>query len=301
MRAKKPRCLARLTIVPVVVLLALSGACGKSSPAPALVASEFGFDNYLGVKLEIIQFARQTAYDRCLADAGYPEAKQVDRGRPYPTTSPFKTTRSQFGLPGEAEARKFGFGHDPGWQAPELVSFDPAYNTAARRCEAQSWHRLESDAQKIVQAYQELGNQLLPYRREVDAHLPADLPGKMFTCITAQGYRVPDRATFLRTPAPQTLDIRFGGLVGASQWTPDPAQHTVQIDTGYAPGHYVPTAAESRLAVAWYRCQQKTGSVDAAMRVAAQIQWEYARQRAAVFARLNPQIERLAQRAERLR
>jgi hypothetical protein len=123
----------------------------------------------------------------------------------------------------------------------------------------------------------------------------------MFTCITAQGYRVPDRATFLRTPAPQTLDIRFGGLVGASQWTPDPAQHTVQIDTGYAPGHYVPTAAESRLAVAWYRCQQKTGSVDAAMRVSAQIQWEYVRQRAAVFARLNPQIERLAQRAERLR
>ncbi|GIF02833.1 hypothetical protein [Actinoplanes siamensis] len=297
----------------VSALLAFStAACQDSNDSSAgkpslsgdgdLKQDGFAFANYLGVEMDVIEFARQKGFEKCLAGFGYPQNMQAGKGRPYPTTSVFMTNPGQFGLVSEELARVKGFGSDPGWTPPVVASFDNNYDSAVDKCQASSWKPLGSDAEKVYFDYQDLGNELLPYRVEVDGRLPKDLPRKMMECIEAAGYQVPDEAQFLKTPQPQLLGITFGGIAAGegAKWQPDPAKHTVQVGPPTPERHYVPTPEESKLAVAWYHCQQQTGSTSAQLAAAAQVQREYVEKRADRLLELNPKIAAIAKKAAEL-
>jgi hypothetical protein len=69
------------------------------------------------------------------------------------------------------------------------------------------------------------------------------------------------------------------------------------VDTGFTPGKYVPTPEESKLAVAWYQCEQETGRTKANLVAAAEVQRELVEKHAATLLELNPRIEQLAKSA----
>ncbi|MET7748283.1 hypothetical protein [Micromonospora sp. NPDC005367] len=289
------------------VLVSSIAACGSNESATkqpemsGLKNSEFAFDNYRGLDMEVIGYALQIQRDKCLAEAGYPQNLQVDEGRPYPTTSVFVTDESQFGLLSEEQARVKGFGRDPGWQPPKIASFDKNYDQVSEKCREAGWRDLGAGSAELVQKYQDLGNELLPYRQEVDRRLPKDLAAKMLACMKGKGYRVADEQKFLQTPQPQLLGVEFGGVEGGSQeWTPEPKPGTIQVDNAFMPGKYVPSPEESKLAVSWYRCQQETGTTKANRETMALVQREYVERHAEVLIELNPKIEALAKTAARL-
>lgn len=293
----------------LVALVATSiglSACQSAAEDPApkagdglkgLKRTQFAFDNYLGVDVAVIEYARQRIYDQCVAKLGYPQNLKVGEGRPFPTTSDFATSPAQFGLVSEAQARDKGFGQDPGWAAPKIASFDANYEKAADSCNTSSWRSLGADAEKIFLDYQNLGNELLPYRAEVDNRLPKDLSRKMLDCIKSKGHSVPDEKQFLQTPQPQVMGIRLGDVVGGTSWTPQPEKKGVQVEPPAPPRRYEPTPAESALAVDWYRCQQDTGWTATQMKVAADVQREFIEKRADRLLELNPKIQTVAKLA----
>ncbi|MEU8072550.1 hypothetical protein AB0B20_22615 [Micromonospora sp. NPDC049151] len=292
--------LAASVLVPALVACS-SEIAGTPPSTSGIKNTEFALDNYRGLDMEVVEYALQIQSDKCMADAGYPQNLQVDSSRPYPTTSVFVTDESQFGLLSEDQARAKGFGQDPGWQPPKVASFDKNYDEVAEKCRGAGWRALGSGSEDLFRSYHDLGNELLLYREEVDRRLPEDLPAKMLTCIKRKGYQPADEQQFLQTPKPQLLGIEFGQVEGGSEeWTPNPEPGTVQVDRAFSPGKYVPTPEEAKLAVAWYQCQQETGTTKANRETIAAVQREFVEKRAEALTELNPKIEALAKTAAQL-
>lgn len=288
------------------VMLGLAACTDEAGTPPdpaaanALKNTEFAFDNYRGLEMEIIDYSRQVLYGLCMEKAGYPQIRQADATRPYPTTSLFTTLPSQFGLVSEEQARAKGFGQDPGWAPPKIVGTDANLGKADEQCNTVGWQQLGPESEQLILDYQALGNELLPYWKEVDARTIPALAPKMLECVKAKGYQPADEQQFLKTPRFDMLGVPLGSIVGASNWEPDPAAHTVQVDPTNTRGHYVPTPEESRLAVAWYHCQESTGLARTRLAMAATVQRELIEKHAGELYEMNPKIEALAKKAVQL-
>ena len=302
-----------LAALAAVIALSVIGSTAGCSDSPqnaskrsanglnGLKRTEFAFDNYRGVDVAVIDYARQHQVDLCLAEAGFPQNLRAGAGQPFPATSPFSTTPDQFGLVSAEQARLKGFGKDPGWTPPRMAGADKNYEKTAESCQATAWSKLPSGTEQVFVAYQALGNELLPYRADVDNRLPKDLSRKMLDCIKSKGWSVPDEQQFLRTPQPQVMGVTLGDYVGgSSDWAPDPRRKGIQVQPPVPPRRYQPTPEESKLAVAWYHCQQDTGWTKTQLQIAADVQWEYIEERAERLVELNPKIEAAAKQAAKI-
>jgi hypothetical protein len=290
------------------LLLALCGlvvvGCGADPVPSAPPGSEAPeakqpFDIVRSEQVGLIGHAQQRIRNKCLADAGYPYDRDNLPVRPQHPFAFLTVSARDFGPTSEDEARRSGFGRDSVGEPARVVSTDPNYNAASERCAQLAWSRFGADALDVLTSYGDLVNALAPYRRDVDAELPADLPARLTDCMTARGYTAPDRAAFLKTPSHRLFGIPYGhSETGPEEgWEPVRRPGTVEVGPAIPPRQYTPTPEESKLAVAWFHCGRDTGRVDAQLAAVQQVQARYVEKYRTWIDELNPKVEELAHRA----
>ncbi|MEV8518076.1 hypothetical protein [Dactylosporangium sp. NPDC051484] len=278
------------------------GGCGGDKPATIPVNAQQPFDIVLGDKVGLIDYAVQRMRDTCMQAAGYPQNLQAIPDRPSNPYQSLTIKAQDFGPVTEDEARRLGFGHDTQGEPPRVVSFDPNYDLNLDRCKKSAEEKLGTDARETRQSYNGLVNDLLAYRREVTDNVPADLPEKTLRCMESKGYTVADRAEFLKKPQPQRFGVKFGVLDSVPEvtWTPPQVPGTVQVGPAIPARKYRPTAEESALAVAWFRCGEETGRIKHMVAAASALQLRYVEKYQDRLGELNPKIEALARNAAAL-
>jgi hypothetical protein len=260
------------------------------------------YDIFLGEELGLVEFVQMSLRDRCLADAGYPQNLAASTGRsPEDVAIGLQVSARDFGLRGEEEARRLGFGEDSPGSPARIVSFDPSYDANLERCADQAWERLGADAEQAYLAYYDLLNQLLPYRMEAEEEWPEDLPVRMYDCMAGKGFRI-DREAFLASPAYTSFGVTLGsGERGTEEeWAPENDAGTVQVGPAIPPRRYTPTPEESALAVAWTQCIRDTGVGQELLDIALQVQQRYVDRFEARITELNAQLEQVARTATEL-
>ncbi|HEU5470660.1 MAG TPA: hypothetical protein VFV67_08400 [Actinophytocola sp.] len=257
------------------------------------------FDIVRSEQVGLIDHAQQRIRNTCLADAGYPHDRDHHLARPQDPFGFLTVSARDFGPTSEDEARRTGFGRDFGGEPARVVSTDPNYDAASERCAQLAWDRLGPAAREVRTAYSDLVNALAPYRRDVDAELPADLPGKLMNCMAGRGYAVPDQDAFRKTPSHRLFGIAYGHLeTGAEEtWEPVRRPGTVEVGPAIPPRRYIPTPAESELAVAWFHCGRETGRVDAQLAGVQRVQARYVEKYRTWIDELNPKVEEMARHA----
>lgn len=170
-----------------------------------------------------------------------------------------------FGPSTPEQARRLGFGRDEPAQLARIVSFDAGYDTALSDCEAKPWAAAGKDARTMVAGYLDLANVIMDdfrtaYEKQATPRFQP-LRVKFADCLAAAGYRPVDREKFISAPDPRALGVTFGALEGVEDtWEPNSRVGGVQVGPAIPPRRYVPTPAETDLAVAWQRCTVEAGS-----------------------------------------
>lgn len=233
---------------------------GPAEERIAVVAGPFG--KLRGDDLGTIELAQRTVRDQCLLAAGFSQNVDVgDRVRRNPL-GPLLLSATGFEPRTEAEARARGFGISTRVEPARLVSFDARYDKAFDRCAREAWAALGSGAERAYQRYVGVVNKVMAgFGDEVARRRNRQIPGLMATCMSSAGFPPGNRAEFLRAPDPAArFGVPLGRLSGSPDaWQPDPARGGVQVGPPVAARSYVPTEAESDLAVAWWRCSRRTG------------------------------------------
>jgi hypothetical protein len=271
-----------------------SGPVGPEAPEPRQP-----FDIILSGQVGLIDHAHVRIRNNCLADAGYPQDRDYQQARPQDPFAFLTVSARDFGPTSEEEARRLGFGRDSEGEPARVVGTDANFETAAERCVQTAWDHLGPAARQIRTSYSDLVNVLAPYRMEVGAELPADLPVRTLDCMAKRGYTVPNREEFLKTPSHRLFGIRYGHLDSGPEetWEPVRKPGTVEVGPAIPPRKYTPTPEESALAVAWFHCGHQTGRVDAQLAAVQRVQARYVDKHRTWIDELNPKIEELARRA----
>ncbi|HEV2784582.1 MAG TPA: hypothetical protein VGX25_34805 [Actinophytocola sp.] len=257
------------------------------------------FDVILGQQVGLIGYAQLKIRDRCLADAGYRQNLDARVARPEDPYDFLTVSARDFGPTSEDEARRLGFGNHTGGEPARVVSTDANFDKAAERCAERAWTELGPEARRTLMSYTDLVNTLAPYRHDVDAELPDDLPARMLECMAGRGYHVPDRAAFLKTPNHRLFGVTYGRADSGPEesWQPVRKPGTVEVGPAIPPRRYTPTPEESALAVAWFHCGRSTGKIEAQLAAVQRVQARYVEKYGTWIDELNPRIEELARRA----
>jgi hypothetical protein len=289
-----------------LTVMALLGGCSREQPKDGgnvSIDKDHPLALFLDDDLSLIDYAQLKLQNQCLAKAGYTQNLNNMPSRPYAIFDGLIITPRTFGPTSEQEARRIGFGRDQPPEPPSIVSYDANYDQALDECARQAWQRLGNTAQKVHQAYFDLGNKLLePLMKTIESRLSPQMPAKMLACIRGKGYRVDDEQAFLKTPDPRLLGVPFGDPdpgAGAS-WKPNKMPGTVQVGPGSPAREYHASPEEGALAVAWFQCRQETKLAEQQMAVAVEVQNELVTRYETSFDELNPQIKRIAKQAAAL-
>lgn len=294
----------RIFIVGLVGVGLLSGCGGgPREDARLTVDPKNPLALFRGEDLGLIEYVQQKLRNRCLAEAGYPQNAETMLDRPRPAFTGLVITARSFGPTSEQEARRIGFGRDNPAEPPVVVSTDPNYNRQLDACTGRAWRRLDDEARRVIDAYNDLGNKLLaPLMRTIDARMDPGLPAKLLSCLREQGYRVPNDRAFLAHPDPRLTGVRLAPPPSAPElsWKPKRIPGTVEVGPAVPARQYRATTQEGALAVAWLRCKQRIGLAGQQLSIAVQVQNELVTKHETTFAELNPEIQRIAKRAAAL-
>jgi hypothetical protein len=266
--------------------------------------ASMSFNMLQGADLATIDLSVRLIRNRCMATAGYPQNLEHMSTRPQNPLSPILASARGFEPESEQAARQNGFGWDVAAQPARIVSFNPEYDSALERCTNTAWRFLGGEA--ALRNYYDYGvlvNAIvMPFSEEVERRIPGDVPAKMYDCMSGRGYEAADRETFLTRPDPRTS---FGVPLGTlnqppDTWRPARISGTVQVGPATPARHYLPTGAESELAVAWFRCSVETGRHQHYRVASEQAQHHLMTSHSAELAELGPMVDDLARRADRL-
>ncbi|MEU5908498.1 hypothetical protein [Micromonospora sp. NPDC047527] len=305
LRRAEPR---RLLTVLLALALTTAG-CGSNGGTPSgsgptgvagrTAAPNQPFDALLGEEYSSVELARLRIRDKCLADAGYPQNRDnFSTWRPPDPFEPLLLSAQNLGPTSEQEARRLGFGADFPGEPARIVSLDAGYDTNLKRCEAEAWTRFGPKAKQTMTDYFDLFNVLGPYRYEVEREMPSDLASKLYDCMATKNYRA-DRDAFLRTPNYTLFGVQFGASERGPEedWQPASRPGVVQVGPAIPARRYVPTPAESDLAVAWFQCSKDVGRVEAHLAAAFRVQQRYVDRYESRITELNEQIKTLARQS----
>ncbi|MEU7904933.1 hypothetical protein [Actinoplanes sp. NPDC049118] len=292
---------AALTLGP---LAACSDQGVGATPADAAGQQvEQPFAIFRGASLGAVDYAQLKVLNQCLADKGYPQNLQVMLAAPRNPFPQLIVTEKTFGPASEEEARRDGFGQDEPAIPPSVVSFDPNYDRASEQCSEDAWKKLSANAKKVYYSYFDLGNSLsMPFHLTVNERMGRARWTKLLSCLADKGYRTNDEDAFYRFPDPGLFGVPIGAGAEdpAASWTPKGVPGTVEVGPATPARKYRPSAQESDLAVAWFRCRRDTGIAKDQMDLVMQVQRGLVAKNESELTELNPQIEQIAKQAATL-
>lgn len=258
------------------------------------------FDLFLGDKLDIIDYARRTVTADCMSKAGFSQLKQGGIEQYSASSKMLAIDNTRFrGFTSEEQARTAGFGTGQTAEPPMVVSTDPNFDTAQKKCDTTTANALGQDSRSTLDAYTEIGNQL---SGELAVWVRTEVPKAtepMLDCLAQKGFPANDRTAGLKAPFNiSAFNIAPGKLDGKPfDWQPKKVPGTVEVSPAKPQLRYVPSSQESNFAAAWYQCDQSTGRLqkllDGAHRTEATAVAKYQDR----LAELNPKIEAIARTA----
>jgi hypothetical protein len=285
--------------------LMLVAGCGSSAPVagppalPALPAGAKPFDLFRGAELGTIQQAGLKLFNDCLAEAGYPQEREI-RSAPAPVLPAL--LRPAINPRTEADARRQGFGTPVPRQPATIVRQDPAFNSAADKCDRAGRSALgdPDEVGGLRDRYAYLGNSLVQDRTKKTQAIMVAHSKKLPGCLAEHGYRLAAGQQFnprgdlgqfgvgLGAPvaAVPARAARPAGLAANAVFKPEvPARE------------YRPSRAEVAFALAFVRCGKSSGLFAALDQAEIPMQQEIVERHGSEFSGLNPRIEALAAKA----
>jgi hypothetical protein len=300
-RARSLRILTIGLIAAALTATAVLAGCAKSDPPePASAARDF--DSFPDYQLGLVHAATQQAAAACMAAAGHPQLAGIDPTLPPADSNHLRVSEASFGPPNEEHANRLGFGLDKPAEPPFVISSDPKFDRALEDCTARAWEQLGRNAKQTYSDYVALGETMnADYTHRMTSEPRSAVHERFLDCLSDNGFPVPDRAAFLRDQTPSHFGIRFGTLEPTmTTWKPRRVPGTVEVSPPVPGRRYLPTRDESRLAVAFVRCNQSTGRTSQLLALARRIQAEVARENATTIAQLDRQLIALIARATAL-
>lgn len=288
----------------VTVLLAAAALCaGCSSPGVpgADSASVTGdpYDVYRAEDIELVIYSQKAIRVKCLSEKGYPEFEGLLADGPSDETRKrlaVSSATSLFKDATDAATRGFGFPReaDPG----SVIVHDPAFEQTFLECDNKGWQELGTTDATLHNDYISLSNRLVTSLMNGTGSAIGSATGKIAQCLVDQG-------------KPVTVDpnsnwgISFGISMGTNS-APEPAPWKpkqtsgVELRPSHAAVPYVPTAAESELASAYYECSVSTKAREEFDDHVQKVKQEAIAKEESQLAELNPKIEELAKKAANL-
>jgi hypothetical protein len=299
--ARPLRILAIGLVAAALTTTAVLAGCVAPGPAESASAAR-DFDSFPDYQLGLVHAAKQHATADCMAAAGHPELAGIEPTLPPVDGNHLRVSEASFGPANEEKANRLGFGLDKPAEPPFVISSDPAFDRALEDCTARAWERLGPNAKQTYFDYVTLGETMnAAYANRMTSEPRSAVHERFLDCLAGKGFPVPDRAAFLRDQNPSRFGIRFGALEPMkTTWTPRREPGTVEVSPPVPGRRYLPTRDESRLAVAYVRCNQSTGRLSELLALARRIQSEVARANATTIAQLDRRLNALTPRATAL-
>jgi hypothetical protein len=241
-------------------------------------------------EFELVRYARELFHSTCLAEAGYPQnLAAMEEYRPTANWLRF-SPRDYLGFGSEQEARDTGFRPDIGPGRPRIVSFDPNYDAARRRCGEHHW----GDPEAWVMLPYEYSFLTAFAEIRVDGRL--GLP-TLIDCLEEAGFGFQgSRKDVTLAELPERFVTLGQYDMPMVEWEPNPVPGAVLVSDPIPPRDWIPSAPEQELAAAVFRCDQESDRLDQLWdaHYAAQVAWIG---HGAGIAGMNAQLDDLASRA----
>ena len=254
--ARSPRW---LTVGLIAAALATAGVlprCVGSDPDAATPPTR-SFDSFPDYQLGLVHAAKQRSEAACMAVAGHPEFLNINTTLPTPNGNHLRVSAASFGPPDEDQANRLGFGFDKPAEPPFVISSDPGFDKALKRCAEHAWDGLGRTAKQTYTEYVTLGETMnRDYVRQMRTELPTTVQERFLDCLAGAGFRVTDRSAFIRDQNPRLFGIQFGTFESTeATWRPRREPGTVEVSSAHT-AQTVPSDTGRNSTGGWIRAMQ---------------------------------------------
>ena len=290
-RRRRGLCAAAL----FTVAAALGGCAADTAAGPAEAGAD-AYDIYLAEEVDTIEFGQDVLRFHCLVDNGYTEFEafvpESPTERARQDADQITTDDSFFAS--EQDAKSRGLREEPAGPAPAKVyTHDSSFGTISDACDATAWDALGSDARQLHLEYRQLGNAFGALGTSLSEDL-VRLQHTVAQCLVDAGEPVTAAQDQLFGIRP---DIELGQPVVYPERIGPKQTQGVEIIPADAEIAYVPTPAESDLAVKYYECSRQTGAREEFEHLLSEAKTEIVAEHEAELSELNPKIQELARKA----
>lgn len=287
-----------ITGAAIAAAFSLGGCAANAGTSSGQVESGANpYDTYLAEEMDTIISSQETLRVQCIADNGFREFT------PHATEETKPVWRRQinqlsvevafFGSEPDAAARGLRLPPD-GPSREKHIRQDASLDAVSTACDKSAWAALGKDAFQTYLEYSRLGN-ILGEVFLSDELLP--LQDKVVQCLIDAGEPV------VKAPGQlfaMTAKIPLGTPVQYPEPGSDPATGSKQVSAARETIAYVPTPAESELAVGYYRCSRDRGARDEFGALIRDAQIRMVAEHETELIELNPKIQQAARKAAEL-
>ncbi len=274
---------------------ALGGCAAETAVGPAEAGAD-AYDIYLAEEVDTIEFGQDVLRFHCLVDNGYREFEAFVPKSPTERARQDAdqiTTDNAF-FASEQDAMTRGLREEPAGPAPaKVIGHDSSLDAISEACDATAWDALGPDAHQIHLEYRQLGNAFGALGTALSEDL-VRLQNTVAQCLVDAGEPVTVAQDQLFGIRP---DIELGQPVVYPERIGPKQTQGVEIIPADAEIAYVPTPAESDLAVKYYECSRQTGAREEFEHLLSEAKTEIVAEHEAELSELNPKIQELARKA----
>ncbi|MET8977476.1 hypothetical protein ABZX85_17835 [Streptomyces sp. NPDC004539] len=293
-----------LGITAVAALLTSCAAEAAEAPDLSAVPTDRVADEiFQSDAIDLIEYVRNRLTADCMDEQGYPQLKRTrlsTRTKPFTDMDvrpPLFTTRT------DEQAALYGFGENRAPESANVLSHDRGFDRRLDTCQDAAGRRLGPEFDKVQNQSYQLYNDVADERDALlktpeETAVTAAALRPMLACVENTGFRQ-------RTSGARDLDAfgigrPTGRYEGAEPPDPRAVPGTVEILPAVPERRYVPTAEESRLAVAAARCARETGFGEKITAQRVRVLRVVVAGHAAEVGELRPQVEEMAKTAAKL-
>ncbi|GFH34488.1 hypothetical protein [Streptomyces pacificus] len=302
MRERRTRT-ALCGLAAAAVLTACAAGAAEAPDLTAVRADEVADEIFRAGDIDLIEYVRNRLTGDCMDRRGYPQLKRTGLSRRSRPFTDMNVRQPLFATRTDEQAMLLGFGEHRRPEAASVLSYDRDFDKQFERCRHAAVRRLGTEFSEIQNQSYRLYNVIADERDALletpeEAAVAAAALRPLLACVEAKGFRQ-------RTPGAQTLDsfgigLPMGRHEGAEPAEPKRVPGTVEVLPAVPERRYVPTADESRLAVASARCARQTGFGERTAAQRARIMKKAVAAHGSEIAALRPRVEKLVKAATKL-
>ncbi|GBP99581.1 hypothetical protein SSP531S_09760 [Streptomyces spongiicola] len=285
------------------VLSACAAEAFEATDLAAVPTDKVADEIFRAGDIDLIEHVRNRLTGDCMDRQGYPQLKRTGLSRQSRPFADMDVRPPLFATRTDEQAKLLGFGEHRRPEAASVLSYDRGFDKQFERCRHAAGRRLGPEFSEIQNQSYRLYNDVADERDALlkspaEAAVTAAALRPLLACVEAGGFR-------RHIPGARTLDsfgigVPTGRHEGTGPAEPKRVPGTVEVLPAVPERRYVPTAEESRLAVASARCARQTGFGEKTAAQRARVIRKVVAAHESEIARLRPRVAELANSATKL-